>query len=107
MKSVDKKISHPSLITPYLTVLEAEGFIKLNAFTLINCGTPCHTLSTTMQIWECSANMREKMHTVSAATHALLLISMLLETDAYIYMCEVKSFKKYILLNFIYIILRI
>lgn len=51
--------------------------------------------------------MREKMHTVSAATHALLLISMLLETDAYIYMCEAKSFKKYILLNLIYIILRI
>lgn len=49
-----KKVKQPSLITPYLAVPDAEGFIKVNAFALINYhGTPCRTLWTAVQIWKC------------------------------------------------------
>lgn len=49
-----KKVKQPSLITPYLAVPDAEGFIKVNAFALINYhGTPCRTLSNAVQIWGC------------------------------------------------------
>jgi hypothetical protein len=46
-----KKVQRPSLITPYLTVPDAEGFIKVNAFALINRR---HTLL--YAVIDCNAN---------------------------------------------------
>lgn len=71
-RSTHKKVQQPSLITPYLAAPDAEGFIRVNAFALINYqGTPYRTLSTAVQIWECSA----KVHTADAVTCSTALIS--------------------------------
>lgn len=64
-----KKVQQASLITPYLAVPDAEGFIRVNAFALINYqGTPYRTLSTANMGVQCEGAYR-------AVTRSTALIS--------------------------------